>query len=121
MLEPALGLPSEALPLTGAQRAQLNNLIHLHWRDQVRLITDLAVEFHSAEEGSAARDAIAQELAAVRRRLVDLESALRRLSSGSYGRCDGCERRIPFEHLEARPELTFCSRCRSAGGLVVPA
>jgi RNA polymerase-binding transcription factor DksA len=112
--EPALGAPSEALPLTGVQRAQLGDLIRLHWREQVHLITELAVDFHSAAERSAARKVLGEELAGVRRRLVDLETALRRLSSGSYGRCDGCERRIPFEHLEARPEVMFCRRCRPA-------
>lgn len=121
MPDPVVGVPTQAFPLSGLQRAQLRQLIHLQWQEQVHLVTDLAVQFHSVAEGSAMRYRIGRDLDVVRRRLVDLESALRRLQSGSYGRCDGCERRIPFEHLEARPEVTFCRRCRPADAEAVPA
>src|SRR5438128_10805247 len=103
--EPATTAPapvpttSAALPLTSVQRIMLRDLLHQSWRTHVVDITNLAVRFHTREEPS-----VAARLAAVRRRLVDVESALDRLDSGSYGRCDGCERRIPFELLEAAPE-----------------
>ena len=96
-----------ALPLTPIQRIMLRDLLHQSWRAHVVDITNLAVRFHSDEE-----PAVAQRLAAVRRRLVDVESALERLDSGSYGRCDGCERRIPFELLEAAPDCRYCRRCQ---------
>ena len=76
-----------ALPLTTFQRIMLRDLLHESWRAHVVSITNLAVRFHTREE-----PAVAARLAAVRRQLVDVESALERLDSGSYGRCDGCER-----------------------------
>jgi len=96
-----------ALPLTTFQRIMLRDLLHESWRAHVVNITNLAVRFHTREE-----PAVAARLAAVRRQLVDVESALERLDSGSYGRCDGCERRIPFELLEAAPECSYCRRCQ---------
>lgn len=98
---------SAAPPLTGMQRMLLRDLLHECWRAHVEAITDLAVRFHADEERS-----VAIELAKVRRSLVDVESALDRLESRSYGRCDACERRIPFEQLEAQPSLRYCRRCQ---------
>ena len=107
--EPAPTAPvtDSALPLTPIQRIMLRDLLHASWRQHVVDITNLAVRFHSREE-----QAVAARLAAVRRRLVDVESALERLDSGSFGRCDGCERRIPFELLEAAPDCRYCRRCQ---------
>ena len=96
-----------ALPLTPTQRIMLRDLLTHSWRSHVVDITNLAVRFHTREE-----PAVAARLAAVRRRLVDVESALARHDSGSYGRCDGCERRIPFELLEAAPDCRYCRRCQ---------
>lgn len=95
------------VPLTPVQRIALRELLNDSWRALVVDITNLAVRFHTREEPS-----VAARLAAVRRRLVDVESALERLDSGSFGRCDGCERRIPFELLEAAPECRYCRRCQ---------
>ena len=96
-----------ALPLGSTQRIVIRDLLHQMWRTHVVDITNLAVRFHTREE-----PAVAARLAAVRRRLVDVESALERLDSGSYGRCDACERRIPFELLEAAPDCRYCARCQ---------
>ena len=96
-----------ALPLGSTQRMAIRDLLHQMWRAHVMDITNLAVRFHTREE-----PAVAARLAAVRRHLVDVESALERLDSGSYGRCDACERRIPFELLEAAPDCRYCARCQ---------
>jgi RNA polymerase-binding transcription factor DksA len=95
------------LPLSSTQRLLIRDLLHQMWRAHVVDITNLAVRFHTREE-----PAVAARLAGVRRQLVDVESALARLDSRSYGRCDGCERRIPFELLEAAPDCRYCPRCQ---------
>jgi RNA polymerase-binding transcription factor DksA len=92
--------------LTPSQRIALRDLLHTVWRQHVAEITNLAVRFHANEEPT-----LAVELAKVRRSLVDVESALARLDSRSYGSCDGCDRRIPFEQLEAEPSTRYCRRC----------
>ena len=48
---------------------------------------------------------------AARRRLVDLDDALRRLDDGTYGICAECGKPIPGERLEARPSARTCVGC----------
>jgi DnaK suppressor protein len=102
--------PTEgALPLATTQRIQIRQQLHDLWRATVTQVTELSIRFHSFPAEPDERTEAS--LAASRRTLVEVESALRRLESGSYGRCDGCERRIPFERLELKPELRYCGAC----------
>ena len=48
---------------------------------------------------------------ATRRRLADLDDALRRQADGTYGVCESCGRPIPAERLEARPASRTCVPC----------
>ena len=103
-----------AAPLSIAQRISLHELLDEEWRSQVHQLTGLATAYHSAEsagDGSSAEQ-LSAALAVVRRRLVDVESALARLDSRTYGECDGCDRRMPFEQLEMNPLARFCTGCR---------
>ncbi|MBM0274952.1 TraR/DksA family transcriptional regulator [Micromonospora tarensis] len=52
-------------------------------------------------------------LDAARRRLAELDAALRRVDDGSYGRCERCSRPIPAERLAARPSARTCVACAS--------
>jgi RNA polymerase-binding transcription factor DksA len=98
--------------LTHVQRVQLRELLDERWRQRVVELTDLAVEFHALDDESADRDVVAYQLAGVRRQLVDVESAMQRFQSRTYGSCDGCDRRLPFEQLELRPEMRYCRTCQ---------
>lgn len=100
--------------LTPAQRICLRDLLDEQWRAQVRQLTGLATAYHSAENAGDERAAgeLSAALAVVRRRLIDVEAALGRLDSKTYGRCDGCDRRLPFEQLEMNPLARFCTRCQ---------
>jgi len=46
--------------------------------------------------------------------LVEIESALRRLSRGGYGRCELCRRPIGDARLHARPAARFCVKDQAA-------
>jgi DnaK suppressor protein len=52
-------------------------------------------------------------LDAARRRLAELDVALRRVEDGSYGVCERCLRPIPAERLVARPSARTCVACAS--------
>jgi len=58
------------------------------------------------ELGMALADRELQELGAV-------STALRRLDSGSYGRCSDCDADIPFDRLKAEPWALRCVACES--------
>lgn len=62
-------------------------------------------------EGSTLAFELAQEdavLAAARRRITEVDDALRRVEDGSYGTCSVCGRLIPPQRLEARPSTDRC-------------
>jgi RNA polymerase-binding protein DksA len=46
-----------------------------------------------------------------RRRLADVESALERRDTGSYGICENCGRPVAPERLAARPAARTCIDC----------
>ena len=63
----------------------------------------------TAERGET--EALAREL---RDALEDVERALRKLESGSYGLCEKCNRPIAPARLEAMPAVKTCIECASA-------
>ncbi|HEY8880660.1 MAG TPA: TraR/DksA family transcriptional regulator [Roseateles sp.] len=46
--------------------------------------------------------------------LQDVEDALRRLDSGSYGDCGSCGLPIPMARLQVQPAARLCARCQEA-------
>ena len=58
-------------------------------------------------ERSVARNTLASSLEGVR----EYEDALARLADGTYGSCTACGQSIPFERLEAIPEVRHCIGC----------
>lgn len=51
--------------------------------------------------------------ASTRGEIAQIRAALARLDAGSYGRCEGCEGRIPEGRLQVLPTATRCVRCAS--------
>jgi DnaK suppressor protein len=70
--------------------------------------------FAEADPINVERDHVLSLAAMARKRLEDVEAALLRLHSGTYGACRTCRRPIPVARLEAVPEATQCVPC--AGG-----
>jgi DnaK suppressor protein len=63
----------------------------------------------------AAQDEISSQLAEVEsRELANIERALARMRSGSYGQCEGCNNKIPLARLNALPYATSCIECQRA-------
>jgi RNA polymerase-binding transcription factor DksA len=52
---------------------------------------------------------VAAELAEVEADLAGVESALRRLDDGSYGRCEVCGQAIDDAELASRPTARACA------------
>jgi len=57
------------------------------------------------------RQQVAALLDQARRRLVDVDDALRRAAAGDYGTCADCGRPIAAERLAARPQARTCIDC----------
>ena len=50
-----------------------------------------------------------------RARLVEVDAALHRVTTGAYGRCLVCGQPIGAERLAARPAAEHCTRCAGGG------
>lgn len=50
-------------------------------------------------------------LAGARKRIADVDDALRRVDAGTYGVCERCGQPIGDERLAARPFARFCMAC----------
>jgi RNA polymerase-binding protein DksA len=44
-------------------------------------------------------------------RLEEIAAALKRISAGTFGRCEACQRDIPTARLEALPFTRLCIEC----------
>jgi DnaK suppressor protein len=48
-----------------------------------------------------------------RKLIKKIDEALDRLSTRTYGMCEGCGEDIPLKRLKARPVTTFCIACKT--------
>jgi DnaK suppressor protein len=48
-----------------------------------------------------------------RKLIKKIDEALERLSTRTYGICEGCGEEIPLKRLKARPVTTFCIGCKT--------
>ena len=96
-----------------ARRAQLRKRLGMD-------LEDLAHVKHSSASGDvadAAFDSSGEELASTlaeleAKELAQVERAIRRLKSGSYGKCEACNVTIPVARLNALPFSTLCIKCQ---------
>ena len=113
------------------QRAELTAR-RAAYREQVERLTVAADELAQAgetpdlgdEQGFAEADSLQVErdrvlslTAQARSRIEQVDAALRRLDTGTYGACRSCRRPIPVARLEAVPEATQCVSCASGSAL----
>jgi DnaK suppressor protein len=66
---------------------------------------DLAFDSGSEEVSSQLAELESRELS-------QIERALERLKQGTYGVCEGCQRKIPVARLNALPFSTTCIECQ---------
>jgi RNA polymerase-binding transcription factor DksA len=77
--------------------------------------TELAGRYVDELDASAdrARTEVDEVLAAAAMRaLEDITTALARMDSGTYGRCERCQRDIPPDRLLAVPQARLCLDCQ---------
>jgi DnaK suppressor protein len=84
---------------------QLNDLRNYKAGDSTGDSADLAFDAGSEEVSSQLAELEARELGQV-------ERALTRLKQGTYGVCEGCQKKIPVARLNALPFSTTCIECQ---------
>ena len=71
----------------------------------------------TGDAADAALDASSDEMSSQlaefdARELTQIERALVRLKQGTYGLCEGCQKKIPIGRLNALPYTTYCIECQ---------
>jgi RNA polymerase-binding transcription factor DksA len=105
--------PRTQAPSTSTWRTMLER----RWRDRLRQLTDQCVAFHESGTESltgqprpSLRRLMRQSVVA-RQALGETEAALRRLTGGTFGRCEDCAVEIPAANLAEIPETRYCPSC----------
>lgn len=125
----------QARELTDAQRAELQALLDRREADLQDAIDALrqAIASPDAGTGAAVLDSVEEgdarmmasvDLEQLRRHdeeLLDIRHARDRMHQGGYGRCETCDRPIPFERLKARPAARLCLQHEQAWEKAHPA
>jgi len=84
---------------------ELNDLRNFKASDSTGDSADLAFDTGSEEVTSQLAELDARELSQV-------ERSLSRLKQGTYGICEGCQKKIPVARLNALPYSTTCIECQ---------
>jgi DnaK suppressor protein len=79
-------------------------------------IGDIFVEREQDDEAAVASDSVTKDLAVAtlereRRRLKEIEAAIKHIKSGTYGVCESCGETIPEVRLHALPWARVCVHC----------
>jgi RNA polymerase-binding transcription factor DksA len=95
-------------------------ILEARWRTRLEEVTELSLAYHTAtsdeaDDGRARR--LLHRAVAARQRLADTEDALRRVTAGTFGRCEQCAAPIPEVTLAAAPESRYCDRCAASAAV----
>src|SRR5687767_12067221 len=75
-------------------------------------LTRLTVHGIGAEDKGVDPQTLTAFIVSARQALADTSEALKRMTDGTYGRCQGCQRDIPVDRLEILPHAHFCVPCQ---------
>ncbi|MEK7143897.1 MAG: TraR/DksA C4-type zinc finger protein [Patescibacteria group bacterium] len=87
---------------------------------ELQKITDFGSDVDSFEEESSESEQFGNQLAVaqdLRNQLADIETALRKIEKGTYGKCEKCGNAISDDVLEIIPESKLCKNCKSRSAL----
>jgi DnaK suppressor protein len=103
-----------AIDLT-AHLDELHDALTQQRHFRIEHLRDLATTAGPGAEYDQARQEVSACLtAAATAALTDIEAAIHRMATGSYGRCQHCRSAIPLERLEILPMVRLCMRCQRA-------
>ena len=96
-------------------------LLEARWRARLQEVTELSLAYHGAEtaaldggdamEGSQEAQRLLSRAVAARQKLADIDEALARLATGTFGYCEQCLAAIPAGLLAVIPERRYCPDC----------
>ncbi|PZG13874.1 conjugal transfer protein TraR [Micromonospora craterilacus] len=82
------------------------------FQEHAEQLTELTLHSRQRDHGGHDPDTLRQLIEAARQGVADTAQALRRMSEGTYGVCEGCGGEIPTARLEILPWACFCVPCQ---------
>lgn len=76
------------------------------------LKTEVDVDAEEGDPDLIEREKNVALVSQLERKKEDVEAALRLIEKGKYGICERCNKEIPTERLEVRPDATMCVQCQ---------
>lgn len=77
--------------------------------------TDFGSDIDHGDEEADEAEEYANDLGikdALKERMMDVESALDKLTRNEYGKCENCGKEISLELLKVNPESRLCKKCK---------
>lgn len=106
--------PPRTVALSDHQRALARAELHEQRRFRIEQLEELKTDAAEAVAATDDRRQVATVLRfAAESALGEIDAALWRLDSGSYGTCLACSEPIPWERLEILPSSRLCTPCQS--------
>jgi DnaK suppressor protein len=92
----------------------LQNMLEEQFAVHTSRLTELTVYGRLPGRGGYDPDALEVLAAAARQGIADAAQALRRMSEGVYGQCEGCHKPIPLGRLRVLPYARYCVPCQGS-------
>jgi DnaK suppressor protein len=94
--------------------AKKDDLLDIVRNKKQRDMTDVEVGDEVDSASQSTEKELLFELADNEKIIIDaIESALRRIEKGKYGKCESCGEKITEKRLEAIPWVRYCIGCQS--------
>lgn len=90
----------------------LRDLLERLFREHTDQLTELTVYSRQRDHGGYDPDTLRRLMEVARQGVADTAQALRRMSEGTYGSCEGCGGEIPAARLEVLPSARYCVPCQ---------
>jgi RNA polymerase-binding transcription factor DksA len=97
---------------TDSRTHTLRLALQAQFERQADELTNLTMHSAAPERNGLDPQTIAVLIDSTRQSLADTTEALRRMSNGTYGRCERCGLDIAMERLEILPHARFCVPCQ---------
>jgi DnaK suppressor protein len=96
-----------------ARRDELRRRLGGELKDLLRFQADASTGDSADLAFDSGSEEVTSQLAELEsRELTQIERALARLKQGTYGVCEGCQKKIPVARLNALPFSTTCIECQ---------
>lgn len=90
----------------------LRDLLETQVREHTDQLAELTESARQRDYGGHDPDTLRRLIEIARQGVADTAQALRRMSEGTYGLCEGCGGEIPTARLEILPCARYCVPCQ---------